>query len=155
MDNAGSSPVRGAKGTYTAYMATYLKARYHQRRQRAISLLGGKCAQCGSSERLELDHIDRAEKTFDFAKIWSRRLAIFDAELKKAQLLCWRCHRAKSASERGVPHGGGLSGKNNCPCALCKAKKAEYNAKYRHSAQRCRRQRCDGTCGKSKHYPPK
>ena len=31
MDNAGSNPVRGAKGTYTPYMAEYLKSRYRIR----------------------------------------------------------------------------------------------------------------------------
>ena len=50
-------------------------------------------------------------------------------EMKKCQLLCRRCHLEKSREAKdlgNVDHGGGLSGKRNCKCDPCKAKKAAY-----------------------------
>lgn len=62
---------------------------------------------------------------------WSWRRLV--TELNKCQLLCRPCHLKKSqtdGSSRAVEHGGGESGKKNCPCAPCKARKAEYMANY-------------------------
>jgi hypothetical protein len=54
-------------------------------------------------------------------------------ELSKCQLLCNDCHLDKSKLEGSlgtVDHGGGISGKKNCPCVLCKTRKAEYMKNY-------------------------
>lgn len=75
--------------------------------RRASWFAGKVCTACGSTERLELDHIDPSTKVD--SKIWSwaesRRLA----ELEKCQPLCRDCHYKKTAaynteSMRGRPN---------------------------------------------------
>jgi hypothetical protein len=112
------------------YMARYMNERYHRRRREAIQILGSKCVQCGSVDKLELDHIDPSMKTGAISKLMSRGDARWRAELEKCQLLCAPCHRGKTKSDLGVEHGGGVSGKGRCKCAPCKAKKAEYMRNY-------------------------
>lgn len=117
-----------------AYMADYMRSRYHQRRAAAVAALGGTCVQCGSTERLELDHAERTTKSFDIGHCWSVSADRYAAELAKCQLLCHDCHKAKSIAERSVQHGGGASGKRNCPCEPCRARKREYNRNYKTRA---------------------
>ena len=114
-----------------AYMAEYMNRRYHQRRAVAIASLGGHCVVCGTIENLEIDHADRATKRLDLGKRWSTSESTYMAELAKCQLLCRQHHKEKSAAELSVPHGGGLSGKRNCKCGPCRARKSEYNRNYR------------------------
>lgn len=114
-----------------AYMAAYMKRRYQQRRATAIAMLGGRCIICGSTERLELDHIDRATKQLDLGRLWSTTPARYFTEIAKCQLLCHDHHKAKSAQEMSVEHGGGKSGKRNCRCEPCRARKSEYNRAYK------------------------
>jgi len=107
-------------------MSEYMKQRYYERKQHAIQLLGGKCVVCDSTENLELDHINPTTKVFSISKMWSINEAAYLVELAKCQLLCNEHHKQKTSKEQGVEHGGGVSGKRNCPCSLCKAKKHEY-----------------------------
>lgn len=119
---------------YNEYMARYMLKRYHARRAKAVDQLGGACVDCGSTESLELDHAVAADKSFDIGRLWSVSQVKFDAELAKCVLRCSACHVAKSIREGDwnvVEHGGGKSGKKNCPCAPCKAKKAEWNREYK------------------------
>ncbi len=98
----------------------------------AMELLGGKCAKCGGTDRLQFDHRDPANKTFTIsvgiADCFSK--ARLETELTKCQLLCVDCHRQKTSLEQGVPHGGGKSGKRNCPCVPCRKRKREYMKAY-------------------------
>lgn len=112
-------------------MREYMKRRWEQRRASAIEHLGGKCAVCGSTNRLEFDHIDPATKLMSIAKASSRSEAFFWAEVEKCQLLCNRHHKAKTRSERQVPHGGGESGRKGCKCARCRSRKRQYMRLYR------------------------
>ena len=59
----------------------------------------GPCP-CGSTEDLEVDHIDAASKLMNPASIWGRREEARLAELAKCQVLCKRCHVLKSLPER-------------------------------------------------------
>lgn len=128
---------------YNFYMKEYQKLRYKKRRDEAIASLGGKCAHCSSVNNLELDHIDASTKTYEIGKIiGGGSKAKVEAELAKCQVLCKDCHITKSYAEGdiySVDHGGGTSGKKNCPCTLCKNKKAEYmkarKTKYKESAR--------------------
>jgi len=113
---------------YNEYMREYMKKRFHQKRAEMIAILGGVCVHCGTTEKLEFDHIFENTKSWDIGKIWGHRKVI--AELKKIQLLCNSCHKKKSARYMSVDHGGGLSGKDGCKCTKCKARKAEYMKKY-------------------------
>lgn len=88
---------RRTKAQYNEYIRSYLKHRYAARWRKAIELLGGRCAACGSETQLQFDHIDARSKSFEISDriaqyAWRR---IVD-ELKKCQLLCFDCHVAKS-----------------------------------------------------------
>lgn len=102
----------------------YNRERYYKLRQARIEELGGQCVACGSEYDLEFDHIDPQEKEFDISDNLTK-LKVFE-ELDKCQLLCHSCHKTKSDEAKEVPHGGGLSGKRNCKCRLCKDRKNEY-----------------------------
>jgi 5-methylcytosine-specific restriction endonuclease McrA len=121
-------------------MREYMNRRYYQRREEAIAQLGGKCAQCGSIEGLEIDHIDRSAKSVNVARILTHSRAKVAEELAKCQLLCADCHTLKSKSERyGKPetkHGSvWMYKKFGCRCDECveasKSYYREYNAKRR------------------------
>ena len=62
---------RKDKERYNAYMRSYMLKRYHERRALALDYLGGFCVYCGSTEKLEFDHIDRTSKSFPISKLWS------------------------------------------------------------------------------------
>ncbi len=108
---------------------TETKERYHGMRSRLIAMLGGKCVECGATESLEIDHIDPAQKSFNVSRIWAYTFETVLAELKKCQLLCESCHRAKHAVAKGT-HGT-LSAFRHCKCDECRAAKASYMKEYR------------------------
>jgi hypothetical protein len=57
-------------------------------RNHLLRASGGRCQQCGSTERLEVDHVVPARQGGR-------------PEAANGQVLCWSCHRDKSARERG------------------------------------------------------
>lgn len=120
---------------YREYMRTYMVARYRERRSEAMQILGGKCTVCGDTDNLDIDHIDRTLKTMNVDRMaWVGRER-FLKELENCQLLCRTHHIDKTRDELSVPHGGGVSGKKNCPCDLCSAKRREYARKYKADKQ--------------------
>lgn len=116
---------------YREYMRVYMMERYHKRRSEAFKILGGKCVVCGTTENLEIDHVDRSLKTMDVARMAWVSKDRFLKEIENCQLLCKPHHIAKSREEQSVPHGGGVSGKKNCPCEPCTAKRREYARSYK------------------------
>jgi 5-methylcytosine-specific restriction endonuclease McrA len=72
-------------------------ARWHRNRTAGIEHLGGKCVKCGTTEKLEIDHIDPATKVA--SEIWSWSLERRLAELAKCQLLCNDHHKVKSLED--------------------------------------------------------
>lgn len=68
-----------------------------ERRLKGLNLLGGKCVQCGSSEKLEVDHKDPSSKISH--RIWSWSWQRIEDELSKCQLLCRACHIRKTEPE--------------------------------------------------------
>ena len=133
---------RGCKKCYNEYMRAYMANRYIKRRKQIIEKLGGVCVECGTTENLEIDHIERSMKSFGIGKAiagWSwKRL---NQELDKCQLLCKTHHQDKTVSESSVEHGGGLSGKKSCYCSLCGPLKVKYQNKQRQRKKSCK-------CGK-------
>jgi hypothetical protein len=111
---------------------------YRKRRKIAIIALGGECVQCGSKERLEIDHIDPSTKTINLGTDWYNK-GWWEEVLTLCQLLCRSCHLKKSAAEssvrmlaKGFTHGtfyGWM--KTKCQCDTCLAAKATYNIKRR------------------------
>jgi hypothetical protein len=57
----------------------------------------GPCANCGSGERLEIDHKDPDAKVSH--TVWTWRKEKREAELAKCQVLCYKCHKKKTAAQ--------------------------------------------------------
>lgn len=74
-----------------AYMREWL-------RQRRAAFFEGKCCgKCGSTDRLELDHIDPSKKVSHCIWSWSEKRR--EAEIAKCQVLCHECHLEKSKKD--------------------------------------------------------
>jgi hypothetical protein len=80
----------------------------------------GPCALCGSSDNLEVDHIDPVLKTMDPRNIWSRRKETREKELENCQVLCSSCHKEKTSLWRLPDHGTIGRYQNGCRCEDCK-----------------------------------
>jgi 5-methylcytosine-specific restriction endonuclease McrA len=82
--------------------AAYAREWRARRRRRAIELLGGVCARCGTTENLEIDHSDR-DKDPRLKKsggaLWSFSWEHIEKELAKCQALCTDCHKTKTRTE--------------------------------------------------------
>lgn len=74
------------------YQKNWMRAR------RAAYFHDKACVKCGSTHRLELDHIDPSTKVSH--KIWSWTEVKRLAEIAKCQVLCVLCHREKTAEQR-------------------------------------------------------
>ena len=61
-----------------------------------IEHLGGKCVGCGTTEKLQFDHIDRTKKSFTIGKCMGYTLEKLIDEANKCRLLCESCHRVKT-----------------------------------------------------------
>lgn len=121
-------------------MRKYMKRRYHSRRNAAIEFLGGKCVVCGTTEKLEFDHIDPKKKKYAILEMRGLGDAKFWDEIKKCQLLCEEHHRWKSVDDMGHEHAthGSLTmySHHKCRCELCRKANWDYI--------RARREKKDG-----------
>lgn len=75
-------------------IAAKMAERARVNRREAEAQFGGKCQKCGSTIKLQFDHIDC--KTKDSHKIWTWSPARRAAELAKCQLICEACHIIKT-----------------------------------------------------------
>ena len=110
---------------FTAYHREY----YYVRRARIIEYLGGVCAECGTTENLEIDHVSREDKAFSISKNLTLSNPAVQEELSKCQLLCEEHHLAKTVKENeGFTHGT-LYGwmKKKCECDPCYTAKREWH----------------------------
>lgn len=91
------------------------------------------CIKCGSTEQLELDHIDPKLKTTHNIWSWSKQRQ--QEELKKCQILCKKCHLDKTRQylktfkqdKKIRDHGSYLKyEKEKCRCLACKQAKSVY-----------------------------
>lgn len=74
------------------------RARAYQKVRRTRSEwieVNGPCAECGSRDRLEVDHVDPRQKVSH--SIWSWEPVKRAAELSKCRVLCRVCHKRKTA----------------------------------------------------------
>ena len=85
-------------------MALYMRNRRAKRRSQLVSMLGGRCAECGFTLDLQIDHKDGSTKSFNLSG-WhlDKPMTELVAELNKCQLLCYVHHREKTikAGETG------------------------------------------------------
>lgn len=83
---------------YRDYQRRYQRERKRKLYRAAISVLGAKCFQCGSTISLQIDHKNPLEKEFRITDVLTRSLTTCIRELKKCQLLCLECHVVKTSS---------------------------------------------------------
>jgi hypothetical protein len=104
-----------------------------------FSILGRKCVKCGSTENLEMDHVDPKTKLFTITSRMApkHRKAIIE-ELKKCQTLCSGCHAQKTGLEHSIAFKkdrdqchGTLSQywRYKCRCDDCRKVYREYRRK--------------------------
>lgn len=126
-----------AMGSSNEHMRLYMKERYDERKKIAFDLLGGRCANCGSTENLDIDHVDRKKKTMATTRMTMVRMVKFIKELSLCQLLCKSCHIRKTIEERGnkvaVGTHGTLSALRWCkpPCQACRDAKNKWNREWK------------------------
>ena len=80
----------------------------------------GPCVLCGSSDNLEVDHIDPDLKTMNPRSIWSRKQESRDKELENCQVLCYSCHKEKTSLWRLKEHGTMGRYSHGCRCDDCR-----------------------------------
>lgn len=85
-----------------AYQREWLR----RRREEWIAQ-NGPCARCGSTEQLDVDHIDAKTKVIKPSSIWGLSAPKRLAELSKCQVLCRACHIEKSKSEHAIGEANG------------------------------------------------
>lgn len=90
---------------------------------------------CGSTEGLEVDHIDRHTKSFTLSDKPTAPWVVIVEELKKCQLLCTPCHLEKSRLAGDLPPASvcGTNSKytHGCRCDLCKVAHNTYMREYK------------------------
>lgn len=105
-----------------------------QKRRQAWLDENGPCKQCGSSDRLEVDHIDPTTKEYNPSHIWSRNPDVRRKELAKCQVLCYECHKTKTRSEVALEnYHGTITGYSSyrCRCSECRNAHRIGKAEYR------------------------
>ena len=112
------------------YFRAYMSNRYVVRMAAATEYLGGICVECGSTKRLEFDHIDPSTKEFAIASCASVSDNRFWAEVDKCVLRCRKCHQEKTLRDRGQRSARGRHGTIStyryCHCADCRAGVRRY-----------------------------
>lgn len=117
--------------TYTGQQKRDYDRRYVAQR-RADFFADKTCVQCGTTEDLQLDHIDPSTKVEH--RIWTWSAARREVELAKCQVLCRPHHEKKTAREnsRPIPHGtdAGYT-KRKCRCLLCREEHRRVKREWR------------------------
>lgn len=119
--------------------STHASQHYRNKnRERALEYLGGKCVNCGTTTRLEFDHIDPSTVSFRISQKLKAAWPVLKAELDKCQLLCHPCHWIKTCKDLNkvsfqiTPHGTTNAYCNHeCRCDLCKEAWAIYKKERR------------------------
>lgn len=96
---------------------------YYRKRDKLIEMLGGSCISCGSTEKLQFDHINRSDKSFSISKWYGLSMELLRPELDKCQLLCEACHLVKTKEVDGLKSEHGkysMYRHHGCRCDLCK-----------------------------------
>lgn len=133
--------------------------------QLAAYLLEHPCVDCGELDIvvLQFDHLPEFDKGFEIGRAITGSTRSWDsvmAEIAKCEVVCANCHTRRTAARSGwrkwlqsqgtyisdptlyekkskhrVEHGGGVKGRRDCPCELCRAKKKEYDDNWHKKAK--------------------
>lgn len=91
------------------------------------------CKICGSTKKLDLDHINRKNKISH--NVWSWNKKKQQSELKKCQVLCKSCHLLKTIKENKVKnvHNGisCVAYRKGCRCNKCRKAQEIYMKRWR------------------------
>lgn len=82
------------------YKDKQLKQR-QDRREFLYENLGNSCSVCGSTEKLEFDHINPAFKSGRNSFL-SMGIDTIRSQLDNIQVLCHKCHKEKSTSQKNA-----------------------------------------------------
>lgn len=93
-------------------------------KRRAAWFSDKKCVDCGSKEKLEIDHVDREDKVTH--AVWSWKKSRRDEELAKCEVRCNSCHKKRSAKQSLE----WLSGENSVNCKITDVQVDEIRYKY-------------------------
>ena len=159
----GSTPSGATMfGMATEAQRTSWRAYYERFREKCFDILGRKCAICGSTENLEIDHRDWKTKVINISQAQApRRWEEVKRELKKCQVLCEDCHRLKSncdlAEQRLCPEVHGTVScyrHHGCRCEECVTANAEYKRTWRieHGETSGLRKNAKAVCGTASAY---
>jgi hypothetical protein len=104
-------------------------------KRRAAFFAGKSCVDCGSTEQLEIDHVDPTQKVAH--RIWSWRKDRRELELAKCVVRCRSCHRIKTNRDNGWNRHG-LNGYEywHCRCVVCRAANAANQRRKRERRKR-------------------
>lgn len=111
---------------------------YYRRKQEFITILGGKCVDCGCVDNLEFDHINPKEKSFNISKNYSKNYDELLKEVLKCALRCKDCHKIKTEDIDGfkADHGTlGMYRHQKCRCDLCKKANSDYHREYKRKSR--------------------
>ncbi len=92
------------------------------------------CATCGSTEQLEIHHVDPSKKITHAFWGWPKERR--EMELTKCIVLCGACHRKVTSNQaslqpRSTQHGSlRMYGRYKCRCDLCVETRRAYNREY-------------------------
>jgi len=94
MNKAPARPFPPAYASRSAYQAR----NYATRRAALVTLLGGKCAYCGTTHKLELDAIHGHIQQPRTLNRWTR-VRMYEADRRNGNLrvLCRRCNASRGA----------------------------------------------------------
>ena len=111
------------------------RRKYHRewmKKRRETFFNDKECVNCGSTDDLELDHIDPALK--ESHRIWSWSQVRREAELAKCQVLCHDCHLVKTNKYKDdmQPHGDARYIAKSCRCLVCKDAHNKAKREYRN-----------------------
>ncbi len=96
----------------------------------------GPCGKCGSWKDLEVDHINPDKK--ECHKVWSWSNERRERELKKCQVLCYECHKIKTANERRKVGPVGTVWCNRCKKFLDKEKFSKDRSRWIGYCSKCK-----------------
>lgn len=107
---------------------TYQREWIRKRREKYTA--GFCCIDCGSKEKIHIDHVDPSKKLDHRIWSWSEKRLL--EELNKCVPRCENCHTERHAKEMRVDHHGLTMYENHgCRCKTCKKAKAIKNLRTR------------------------
>jgi 5-methylcytosine-specific restriction endonuclease McrA len=110
----------------------YFNNRRRERRKKFLALLGGSCERCGSKKDLHFDHKNPRTKKHHISRMMDSNELDIKSEIKKTQLLCADCHRAKTHENWEYAHPQSEHGTirrykaYGCRCDKCRKAMSDY-----------------------------